>query len=419
MHSEFKMVTLTSRRTLLKTSLAGAMTAPPLPAAPRLEVGEPRLVVEGPAEEKRWGYYQFPNLELLADGRILASFHVLADAAESYGSRPTVPDRAVSADRGNTWKLDADAEGGSGARLPNGDRLRPVTPKPFALTQVKLPQPAGTRKGTYGGEHYTLYRLRDLPAPLNRVWLSRRKKGAREWVEEHSRIDDPLALRYSLRGLFPIVWWGDLRVAPDGSLLAGVYPGYLEGQDRFPCNVFFYRSQDFGRTWRVQGRILYQPDLEADPQGASRDGFTEPSFEILRDGSLLCVLRTTDGLGVGPMYVSRSTNLGKTWSKPVAFAKNGVLPRLLLLGNGALVLSSGRPGANLRVSFDGRGERWTEPCQLVPLTSRNVQADSCGYTSLLPLDAGRFLVAYSWFRRKSADGKEHKSILVRRVEIKL
>jgi hypothetical protein len=246
----------------VKTALGAAIIAP-LDAAPRVEVGEPRLVAEGPAEERRWGYYQFPNLEFLPGGRILARFHVLADAAESYGSRPSVPDRAVSPDGGNTWTL--------------------------------------------------------------------LKQGAREWAGEPSRLEDSEALRYSLHGL----------------------------------------------------------------------------------------RRTTGGLGVGPMYLSRSPNLGKTWSKPVAFTKSRVLPRLLLLGNGVLVLGSGCPGASLRVSFDGRGERWTEPCHLVPLTSGNVQADSCGYTSLLPLDAGRFLVAYSWFRRQGADGKEHKSILVRRVEVKL
>jgi hypothetical protein len=402
----------------VKTALGAAIIAP-LDAAPRVEVGEPRLVAQGPAEERRWGYYQFPNLELLPGGRILARFHVLADAAESYGSRPSVPDRAVSPDGGNTWTLDAAAGSGSGVLLPIGDRLRLVTPKPFALAEVKLPQPAGTRTGTYGSETYSLYRLRDVLAPLDHVFLARLKKGAREWAEEPSRLEDSEALRHSLRGLFPIVWWGDLRVAPDGSLLVGVFPGYLDGQNRFPCNVFFYRSGDYGKTWRMRGRILYQPDLKAGPHGSARDGFTEPAFEILRDGSLLCVMRTTEGLGVGPRYLSRSPNLGKTWSKPAAFTKSGVLPRLLLLGNGVLVLGSGRPGASLRVSFDGRGERWTEPCHLVPLTSGNVQADSCGYTSLLPLDAGRFLVAYSWFRRQGADGKQHKSILVRRVEIKL
>ncbi|MCC6857260.1 MAG: exo-alpha-sialidase [Bryobacterales bacterium] len=405
-----------SRRTILRTALGGALAAR-LPAAPRLEIGEPRLIAEGPAEEKRWGYYQFPNLDFLPDGRIVAGFHVLADAAESYGSRPAAPDRAVSADKGESWKLDASLESGCGLLLPNGDRLRIVTPKPFPLAPLRVPKPAAEKRGTYSGEHYTLYRLRELPEPLGRVWLSRRRKGARAFVEEQSGLDDPLALRYSLRGMFPIVWWGDLRVAPGGSLLAGTYPGYLEGQAGLPCNVFFYRSQDLGRNWRVQGRILYQPDLHADPQGASRDGFTEPAFEILRDGSLLCVLRTTDGRGTGPMYLSRSRDLGKTWSKPAAFAPTGVLPRLLLLGNGVLVLSSGRPGVDLRVSYDGRGERWTGPVPLVPVTG-NAQADSCGYTSLLPLDDNRFLVAYSWFRRPDSDGKEHKSILVRRVEVR-
>ncbi len=172
-----------------------------------------------------------------------------------------------------------------------------------------------------------------------------------------------------------------------------------------------------GKTWRLEGRIPYQPDLSADPKGDDRSGFTEPALEILKDGSLLSVLRTDDGLGRGPMYFSRSRDRGKTWTKPVAFTRNGVMPRLLLLGNGVLALAAGRPGLDLRFSFDGRGERWSDPHPLVPLSTDKGQADSCGYADLLPLDRNSFLVIYSWFKRPGRDGEPHKSILVRKVTI--
>ncbi len=124
-----------------------------------------------------------------------------------------------------------------------------------------------------------MYRLVDLPPDLRCVHLNRLRKGERKWEPEKAVLDDPQALRYSTGGLFPVVWWGDLRVAPDRSLLAGIYPGYLleaDGRVSPKGHVFFYRSTDEGRTWRVQGRIMYRPDLAADPRGEERHGFTEP-----------------------------------------------------------------------------------------------------------------------------------------------
>jgi hypothetical protein len=386
-------------------------------ADPRVILSEPILVAESPAGEQRWGYYQFPTLDRLPDGRIALTFHVHPDSVKSYGLAPDVPNRALSSDEGKSWTLTTAAPMIPAVLLPNGDRLRIVTPRPFAPSELKLPKPAGQRTGTYGKQVYTFYRVRELPAPLRDIYLERLPKSASAWRPERAKMTDRDALRYTAEGLFPIVWWGDLRVAPDRSLLAGIYPGYRDGDPSLKGGVFFYRSTDSGRSWRIQGRIPYQPDPAADPHAANRDGFTEPTFEILRDGSLLAVLRTTDGLGVGPMYLARSRDQGKSWSLPRAFTATGVLPRLLRLANGVLVLSSGRPGVDLRFNFDGTGETWSPPHALVPLSSDRIQADSCGYTSLLPLTPDSFLIAYSWFRRPGPGGQLHKAILVRHVRL--
>lgn len=37
---------------------------------------------------------------------------------------------------------------------------------------------------------------------------------------------------------------------------------------------------------------------------------------LLADGSVLCLLRTADGNGIGPLYFCRSTDGGATWSRP-------------------------------------------------------------------------------------------------------
>jgi hypothetical protein len=120
----------------------------------------------------------------------------------------------------------------------------------------------------------------------------------------------------------------------------------------------------------------------------------------------------------GPLYLSRSRDLGKTWSKPEIIAPNGVYPRLLRLANGVLVLSSGRPGAEVRLCYDKQARNWSAPYRLVPLTSPNVQVDSCGYTDLVALDRNSFLVVYSWFKSPAPDGQTHKGILVRRITVR-
>ena len=384
---------------------------------PKVRMLDPVVVTMGPPEEKRWGFYQFPHLERWADGRIAVRFSVHPDAAESYGLPATLPNLYVSSDEGRTWQPHTGQSPSGGLQLPNGDRLRMLMPRPVPVSELQLPQPVGTRTGTYRGEAYTLYRLAELPRRLQGVYFSRLAQGGNSWIEEQSSLHDSVALRYALRGIFPVFWAGDIRIERGGGLLAGIYPGYLEGDPNNPSNIFFYSSSDNGRSWEVRGRIRYLPDLQADPRGAKRDGFTEPAFIILADGSMLCVMRTTDGLGVGPMYASSSSDGGKSWTKPAAFARTGVLPRLLLLENGALVLSSGRPGVDLRLSPDGRGTSWTDPAQLVPVTSDQLGADSCGYTDLLATGKDSFLIAYSWFKAKDGEGRERKTILVRRVEV--
>lgn len=391
------------------------------PGKPRVKAifGKPVTVVVAPhavGSGPGWGEYQFPSIERWDDGALHVTFSISADSIKSYGN---APGSRISRDEGKTWLPPTGEQGISGLLLPNGDRIVITTPKALPIADLKLPLALGTVGDTYNKNGPIVYRLTELPAELQTVRLNRMAKGSNTWTPEQAKLIDPQALRYSLAGLFPILFWGDVRVASDGSLIAGIYPGYRvldDGTVDPKDGTFFYRSADSGHTWTIQGRIPYQPDLTADPKGAERMGYTEPAFEILADGSLLCVMRTSDGLGVGPMYASRSTDLGKTWSKPVAMTPNGVLPRLMRLGNGVLVLSSGRPGVQVRFATDGKGKSWTDPFEMVPMTTSG-GADSCGYTSLLATGPDSFIIAYSHFKHKTKDGPR-KAILIREVTVR-
>jgi hypothetical protein len=64
-----------------------------------------------------------------------------------------------------------------------------------------------------------------------------------------------------------------------------------------------------------------------------------------------------------PMYVSRSSNEGKTWTPPVQVADRGVCPYLVTLDNGIIVCSYARPGGWLIFS-DDNGEIWKGAFQI-------------------------------------------------------
>ncbi len=392
----------------------------------KIKLSDPVLITESPFVNEpgveRWGQFQFPVFDRLLDGRIAITFHVNADSAKAYGKAPLEPNRGVSSDNGRTWEIVAPDAPVAGLLLPNGDRLRvgsyDVTPVALEAEKYSLPPSRGTAIGSYGPQSYVCYRHDELPTELQGVPSARLTSGSKEWVRERARLDDPKLLRHTAEGVFPVTWWGDVSLLSDGALLAVVYPCRIEGDNFGPCHCGCYRSEDLGYTWQLQGRLLYRPDFTSDPCASKRDGFTEPASLVLPDGEIVAILRTTDGNGDGPLYLCRSSDEGKSWSEPTVLREYGVLPHLLRLGNGVLVMSTGRPGADLTFSFDGRGETWSERYPLVPIVGPGTQDDSCGYTSLLAVDDETFLVTYSWFVKPTSDGRTRKAIYVRRVQVK-
>jgi hypothetical protein len=133
------------------------------------------------------------------------------------------------------------------------------------------------------------------------------------------------------------------------------------------------------------------------------------------DGSIICFLRTTDGNGVGPMYVARSTDNGRTWSQPVVFDDLGVWPQALTLKNGVTLIAYGRPGLFVRTARDPGGKEWGPRIEIVK--PGGLMADTCSYCSLLPLADDTALIAYSEFNIPGPDGTPRKSIRVRRISV--
>eukprot|EP01049_Picozoa_sp_SAG25_P000704 SAG25_NODE_25_length_21717_cov_29.421778_17_plen_533_part_00 len=151
------------------------------------------------------------------------------------------------------------------------------------------------------------------------------------------------------------------------------------------------------------------------------EGPGESALLVLRDGSLLAVFRVQS---CQSYWKATSTDSGAQWSTPVALGFGSARPKLQLLsGSGRPLLSGGRPGLYLWLG-DQRGENWTpiniarvhnsllhdKPAwQYGPRFSAaggqcvdwNSTADhehrimgATGYTSLLELGAGRYILLY-------------------------
>ena len=382
----------------------------------RIEVSEPYIVIQAEDEEK-WGYYQFPNVGMADDGTLVVSWQMKKDSHKTYGQdadRHYTP--MMSKDGGVTWTPQDKGYDkrvrGYNVDMSNGVRLQVSTPASKDIHSYKtFPKPV-SKNG-----NRTYYPIKDLPNELQGVYLIRRNKKGQS-TSIHAKLDDPGLLRYDIGGLMPVVWWGNIKELSDGTLLAGMYPcDYLENDGNVLNNcVSFYESKDEGDSWKLVGRIPFLKDGIADVKGEG--GFTEPTFEILADSTLICVMRSGSA---SPMYKSFSKDFGKTWTTPEPFTANGVKPSLMLLKNGVLVLVSGRPGIQVRFSLNGKGLIWTDPIDMIPFMKEDgtfVQDVSCGYPSIIDADENSFFLVYSDFTTTNANDEVRKSIISRKITVK-
>lgn len=393
-----------------------------------VRLGEP-VIVAMAEEAYKWGFFQFPSIFRTADGTLMVHWQMREDSAKAYGQKPVGKHTMMSKDNGKTW-IDNDGSYDTewySYALKDGEAyLSLYIPAPTEISGI-VHFPQAIDEVLHYGEKYQFYRDADLPEELSGIYI-------RKWTDIHAdanqiqvfhaRFHDNGLCRYATDGQMSILWNGEFRKRRNGDVVGCNYRGfYLDANGKIlPSGISFYRWNEANVSLDLLGKIPYQPDLYADPYGDERKvwGFTEPAFIERADGTLVCVVRSSEQAFLSPMYRTLSTDGGKTWSQPVPFTPNGVKPQLLELGNGTLVLSSGRPGVQLRFNFDGTAENWTEPIDMLPfmIDERNYIRDaSCGYTGLLPVDENTFLMVYSDFYEQDKQGNTRKAIKVREIVI--
>jgi hypothetical protein len=411
-------------------------------ASVSVTLGDPVVVAQGPVELDRaggaWGRWQFPFISRLHDGRLQVRFSIEPDSVESYGL-PVA--NVYSSDNGRNWRMGEPRTGSEveeGVLLANGDRLKSVQLESKKAGDFDLPTSVCNFVCSYGYPN-SLYRVEDLPKELVEWRFSRLPAGTHRWIEEIAAVHIPGGLRGVLaekaRGAQPGIGsidqvregalalpflYGKMRVAPDHSLWAVTYEWRLfDGTPRYA--PIFLRSMDEGHTWNMVSAIRYQGDVQADPPAEKRDGFTEPDYNFRPDGSIICLMRTMDGHGHGPLFLTRSADQGRTWSRPVVFDSFGKMPQLLTLDNGVTLATYGASGGPgyfvVRATCDPSGLVWGNPIR-TPVSPPEPGAwDTCGHTEMVALDDHRAVMVYSDFNFPDASNIKRKTILVREIKV--
>jgi hypothetical protein len=176
--------------------------------------------------------------------------------------------------------------------------------------------------------------------------------------------------------------WNHVLQNPDGSLIVSAYANTAYSDPHTPkYGVYAYRSNDYGVTWNSVSTVANDPNIQG------WNGYCEPTISFTSKGDVLAVMRTGDEL---PLMQARSTDGGATWGSPTPTGSLGVDPDLLLMSNGVLACSYGRPGNRLMFSADGTGANWSDRLELYEYSG----SSSTGYTSLAEVAPGKLLMVY-------------------------
>ena len=392
----------------------------------KVKLYKPILVAKSEAPME-WGYYQFPSMYRMEDGNLLITWQMKEDDHKTLGGKDVGKNMMLSTDNGKTW-IDYDNRYALeqyyySCKRRNGDCILINSAVSKAVSTIN-----GFPKPVYQiderGKMFAYYKEKELPVDLQGVNI-------KKWRNENSTLQDVKTIHasYNDAGLFKcaiddymLLWVGRVMELSNRDVIACNFTSYHTDNDGkiLPLGISFYKFTEKENSLDFQGEMPYITDSRVDPIGNTRKdvGFSEPTFVELSNGNLLCVARSTLETVLTPLYKSISSDEGKTWSKPEAFTPNGVKPALIRMGNGTLVLISGRPGIQLRFCFDGEGKEWTKPVEMMPFPYINGKMDtyggSCGYADILPYDNNTFYIVYSIFDAAETNNENNQSVLFKK-----
>ncbi len=367
----------------------------------KITLGKEKCLSQAPADIRDWGPWQFPRVYDGGD-KIFLEFHISADSALSYGNPRSW---LCSKDKGETW---SECKNG-GLKLENGDLVKPHQRKAIPEKEVKLPEVISTFIGYGIKRNYFDYTK--VPEEYRGLYIEKTRPGKPMKIEKVS-VELPDFTMYTSEGVFPTLYFHQIKKGPANSLWTFLYKHYIKPDGKISeyGASWFHKSTDNGRTWEYMSRVPYEFNAEKDPEASKRYGFGEPDMCFINDNTAFALHRTTDGTGIGPMYINWTKDGGRTWTKPEYFDDRGVWPQTVKLDNGIILAGYGRPGLFIRPYLDGK---WYDRTAVVE--PMEYQKDTCSYCALQQISPDTALVFYSDFNYPDENGIPRKSIMVRKV----
>lgn len=371
----------------------------------KIIIGKEKLLSQAPADIRDWGPWQFPRVYDGGD-TIFLEFHVSSDSATSYGKPKSW---LCTKDKGETWTVCKPC----GIKLANGDYVKPHQPKALPENEVTLPAVAGTFVG-YGIKR-NYFKYSDIE-PQYKHWYIERTKPDKEMEIEEITVELPDYTMYTSEGVFPLGYFHQIKKGPENSLWTFLYKHYIKPDGKISDYgaSMFHKSTDNGKTWKFMSRVPYEFDIQKDPDALKRYGYGEPEMCFTDKNTAFALHRTTDGHGIGPLYITWTKDGGLTWTKPEYFDDRGVWPQTVNLDNGVILAGYGRPGLFLRPYYKSE---WRDRVTVVE--PMDYQKDTCSYCALQKISPDSALIIYSDFNYPDESGVPRKSIMVRKITVEV
>lgn len=330
------------------------------------------------------GYCYYPTVHRFQNGDVFATVRMSAD--------DTIPESecsaySISTDRGKTWGSRCTI--GGSAAVDSAYSYSPLKDGSIMVLGTGYctvePYPAGQASQFHiavttfsrGGKDVTI--VRDAVLRLTDPANAKRVDRAGEMKRERT---------------FEVVPWGAIVDANANDLLVAAYL-FTERDPRYRRLVLL-RSTDAGRTWAQYSTVAAIEPSENPPSWWGTEGPNEAAIVRTKDNRLLTIFRTGgSGANLGQ---TRSADGGKTWTRPEPSGIKGVAPRLRLLSNGVLALSTGRPApVSLMFSLDGNGQKWSHATEIFggkEAFEKGKPKTTTHYADFVEVEPGKILIVY-------------------------
>jgi len=430
----------------------------------KINVSKPKVIVQGVRyEEGGWGPFQFAT-PYRCGKKVVVSVHIGEDSIKNYGDGKLWFE---SEDRGETWhEVSPDIISDCGLKLQNGDTVIFPRVSAIPLNQYEIPDftclTPGTdyaqkaKEGTlpqqdgvtsHGGTVIRAYNADRLPPSLDKKqWYMIRKTKDGVTKEEYCDLKWPYLTRVVfsgadlknpyMKGLFPT---GVPKIGPDGAVWITAFSGegHLNpenGQYSPYYSAEIFRSTDGCRSFCQYAHMEYPADGKKYPYLSG--GFSDNEIAFFEDGSICWFFRSawygSTGREWAPMYMSRSTDMGKSWTAPEIFSFTGVYPSLCKLDCGVTLLCFARPGMYITACKNDDSTSWIEPIELMTSKDRSSLANikhekvrfhdwdgACNNAVLLALDDYSALIFNTDFYYPDQNGVKRKTVICRKITVEM